>query len=909
MKGLFTSLGSRLFFIALACGLPAGKPHANANGLADSNDEYNPTGSTRCSSTSPGASEGTNTGNPTAVLPEVTTPASTPEVSGEYADETLVWTLTIPSTYGPLKSVSITAEKKPYIRDDYNFTNVELIIDGKSTEEHLFTNITDDQVYANYSGAFAEQDGSFVLNIYADPYAEYEWSAIVQVMFILEDGTYEYMYANELRISAPDMPSTTSMLPTASPVLSGYYVDDELTWEVEFPGAAGIWTYVSVWLTRNGTEYDGYNFTDAAGYIDGVEVKQFSFYLYGPSTGRAYCYENPDEDGSLILLFNTGITNGTVWVATADITVQARDQEGSYVWPKVRATVTSTSASPSSASSSSVSSSSASSSSVSSSSVSSSTSSSSSVSSSSVSSSTANLSSKISSSIPPEMSSSSTSMETQSSISESSNIVRPTSTPSANDFDLSGFQEGEVPSYSSYGDLVWTLTIPENLGPWISLYVTFSNNGTENNQYSYNLGLGYIDSVNTFNQSMLTPDTVAFQVPGNISETNIVNFAVSGEPYPDTSIWTSIVTILMEVPYDTRLSKRSSFLEWTLEATIEGNATNSSSEALISSSTVSSSMSSLLSSEESGSSSVLEPSGSPEGSVSELSEETTSSISESVQSSSSQTSVFTAEAEITSTSTIEDISTTVITVTSCDEDVCITTGVTTGVVIITITENGIVSSYTTYCPTTTEFDLRTTVITVTSCEEDICTKIPVTTGITTITTTENGKLATYTTFCEVPQTPKVYTQVVTSTVESCVGETCSEVPITKTIKVTVTTSIGEGIAKTSKAITETVTLEEATITRASTMVSRTGIKSGEEITQALPVSTKASITTNVAGSGGATTSSNIGLGSTGAMGTVGAAGTTGAAESEIAITTFEGSAPSVISNSILAIAIFGLLLF
>lgn len=53
-------------------------------------------------------------------------------------------------------------------------------------------------------------------------------------------------------------------------------------------------------------------------------------------------------------------------------------------------------------------------------------------------------------------------------------------------------------------------------------------------------------------------------------------------------------------------------------------------------------------------------------------------------------------------------------------------------------------------PTSTETEISTTVITITSCEEDKCTEVPVTTGVTTVTEVET----TYTTWCPLPTTEK-----------------------------------------------------------------------------------------------------------------------------------------------------------
>ncbi|EGV61489.1 Flocculin type 3 repeat [Yamadazyma tenuis] len=96
-----------------------------------------------------------------------------------------------------------------------------------------------------------------------------------------------------------------------------------------------------------------------------------------------------------------------------------------------------------------------------------------------------------------------------------------------------------------------------------------------------------------------------------------------------------------------------------------------------------------------------------------------------------------------STSTVTDIATTVVTITSCSENKCATSVATTG--LTTVTENDTI--YTTYCPltaeTATETDISTTVVTITSCSDHKCATSVATTGVTTVT--ENDTV--YTTYC------------------------------------------------------------------------------------------------------------------------------------------------------------------
>jgi len=109
------------------------------------------------------------------------------------------------------------------------------------------------------------------------------------------------------------------------------------------------------------------------------------------------------------------------------------------------------------------------------------------------------------------------------------------------------------------------------------------------------------------------------------------------------------------------------------------------------------------------------------------------------------------------------VGTTVVTITSCSNDVCVTTSVTTG--LTTVTDES--TTFTTFCPLPTkstkessngegggketpktrEQEISTTTVTVTSCNEnDVCNEYPVTTGVTTIT----DDFTTYTTYCPLP---------------------------------------------------------------------------------------------------------------------------------------------------------------
>lgn len=90
---------------------------------------------------------------------------------------------------------------------------------------------------------------------------------------------------------------------------------------------------------------------------------------------------------------------------------------------------------------------------------------------------------------------------------------------------------------------------------------------------------------------------------------------------------------------------------------------------------------------------------------------------------------------VESTVTQEDISTTTITISSCDEESsCTEDEIITGVTTVTTTISGIITEYTTYCPIpTTEVEnlISTMTISITSCDEESCFEDEITTGVTT----------------------------------------------------------------------------------------------------------------------------------------------------------------------------------
>lgn len=101
--------------------------------------------------------------------------------------------------------------------------------------------------------------------------------------------------------------------------------------------------------------------------------------------------------------------------------------------------------------------------------------------------------------------------------------------------------------------------------------------------------------------------------------------------------------------------------------------------------------------------------------------------------------------------------TTVVTITSCADDKCHETTVPATPSLTTETKEGEVTSYYTYCPLTEEdstvTNVETSVVTITSCADDKCheSTVPATMGETS-STMEGGEVTTYTTWCPVTST-------------------------------------------------------------------------------------------------------------------------------------------------------------
>ncbi|CEP22667.1 YWP1 [Cyberlindnera jadinii] len=117
--------------------------------------------------------------------------------------------------------------------------------------------------------------------------------------------------------------------------------------------------------------------------------------------------------------------------------------------------------------------------------------------------------------------------------------------------------------------------------------------------------------------------------------------------------------------------------------------------------------------------------------------------------------------------------------------------------VYTTRSDGVVTSYTTVCPV--KNDVKTTVVTITSCEDQACTEVPVTTGATVVTSEFEGALTSYTTYCPLPSSVPQVIPTATSTTTEHVAETTGEVTTEGA-----TTEKGD-VAATTAATTEVTT--------------------------------------------------------------------------------------------------------
>lgn len=188
-------------------------------------------------------------------------------------------------------------------------------------------------------------------------------------------------------------------------------------------------------------------------------------------------------------------------------------------------------------------------------------------------------------------------------------------------------------------------------------------------------------------------------------------------------------------------------------------------------------------------------------------------------------------APVSSAVTKTNVDTTIITITSCSDNKCETKPITTGVTVVTSTVKGKETIYTTYCPITsleqssiepTKTLHSTTVLTVTSCSDQVCHSSGVTTGVTEVTTTIKGVKSVYTTYCPIEESTqppaqssvlKTSSPVAPETYTSSTSEKTSSTSIVSSSSSKVQETTGEA-SRTVNVITNNIVTQYSTASSA-----------------------------------------------------------------------------------------------
>ncbi|CCH43873.1 putative threonine-rich GPI-anchored glycoprotein [Wickerhamomyces ciferrii] len=359
----------------------------------------------------------------------------------------------------------------------------------------------------------------------------------------------------------------------------------------------------------------------------------------------------------------------------------------------------------------------------------------------------------------------------------------------------------------------WTLRIPSAYAPWTSISIEASR-GSVNFKYD-----SAVITVNGESQSV-TPEVLEESITINIDFTindGQVLEVVFGGTRDTSGPLTANVDLVITTADGKRFAKRATQtfnLSNTIEEPTVGTSSGVSSAASSVASSVSSVASSVSSAASSASSAISSASDASDSSAASSASSDLSSASSAISSASSAASSISSDVapQSTSTTAVYQNSTTLVTVTSCDEDKCSEVPSTALISIATTTINGVVTSYTTYCPLTTtsapvpapttvteeQDSTKTTLVTVTSCHEDKCSEVVSTAQVSIATTTVNGIVTSYTTYCPLTTETGVKTSTQTKdelrtvtenstkviTVTSCHEDKCStfesttEVPVT-----------------------------------------------------------------------------------------------------------------------------------
>ncbi|ODQ62499.1 hypothetical protein WICANDRAFT_60555 [Wickerhamomyces anomalus NRRL Y-366-8] len=380
------------------------------------------------------------------------------------------------------------------------------------------------------------------------------------------------------------------------------------------------------------------------------------------------------------------------------------------------------------------------------------------------------------------------------------------------------------------GSPIWDVYIPFELGPW-SLVEIYSAKEAE---FTYS-HIDLLVSGSKVSPSVFQQNGGSFQYnyDGEIEDGETLQAHIVAAPFTGQSATIDIVIAITD-RNGAKLVKRAT-QSFTLSNTITASASSSLSST--SSSATTSVLSSLIASESPSASATVISSPSNSDTASTVEPVSSSSISEASISGTGDSSNVVAGELSTSTAVVENLQTTIATVTSCSGHVCTEEPTTVVVQTVTQTLGNIINVYTTYCPLSSDSSYSPSSVpnTVASTSETTPIAVPSTTTI------KEESSATVASTSET--TPVAATSV--TTVKSSAEVTPGKSSIS-TSKASV--SIGSGVESTSTQVVQvTSTLPDGKVTTiASTQESSAPASSGTPVsngsalvsTQLVPTSTQ-----------------------------------------------------------------------
>ncbi|CAI4241229.1 AMM_1a_G0000960.mRNA.1.CDS.1 [Saccharomyces cerevisiae] len=290
---------------------------------------------------------------------------------------------------------------------------------------------------------------------------------------------------------------------------------------------------------------------------------------------------------------------------------------------------------------------------------------------------------------------------------------------------------------------------------------------------------GQITSSITSSRPIITPfypSNGTSVISSSVISSSVTSSLVTSSPVISSFISSSVIS-------SSTTTSASIFSESSKSSVIPTSSSTSGSSESETSSASSASSSSSISSE--SPKSTYSSSSLPPVTSATTSQEITSSLPPVTSATASQE---TASSLPPATTTKTSEQTTLVTVTSCESHVC-TESISSAIVsTATVTVSGVTTEYTTWCPIsttettrqtkgtteqTTETTKQTTVVTISSCESDICSKTASPAIVSTSTATINGVTTEYTTWCPISTTESKQ-QTTLVTVTSCESGVCSK---------------------------------------------------------------------------------------------------------------------------------------